>query len=72
MNNKSDFLVSRAFRTLRLLPRYTMHFMQFTNNSVFPFLQILPTVASLLFFRTDSTDSSDCLPTFLSISVFYF
>ena len=36
----------------------------------FPFLQILPTVAYLFFFRTDSTDSPDCLPILLSISVF--
>ena len=35
-----------------------------------PFLQILPTVAYLFFFRTDSTDSADCLPVLLSISVF--
>ena len=37
-----------------------------------PFLQIIPTVAFLFFFRTDSMDSPDCLPTLLSISVFYF
>ena len=37
-----------------------------------PFLQILPTVAVILFFRIDSTDSPDCLPILLSISVFYF
>jgi len=30
-----------------------------------------PTVAFLVFFRTDSTDSPDCLPILLSISVFY-
>ena len=35
------------------------------------FLQILPTVAFLFFFRTDSRDSPDCLPILLSISVFY-
>ena len=34
-----------------------------------PFLQILPTAAFLFFFRTDSTDSLDCLP-ILGISVF--
>ena len=33
-----------------------------------PFLQILPIVPFLFFFRTDCTDSPDCLP----ISVFYF
>jgi len=32
--------------------------------------QILPTVAFLFFFRTDSTDSPDCLPILLSIAVF--
>ena len=37
-----------------------------------PFLQILPTVAFLFFFRTDSTDSPNCLLLLLSISVFYF
>jgi len=37
-----------------------------------PFLQIIPTVAFLFFFRTDSMDSPDCLPTLLSISVYYF
>jgi len=35
-----------------------------------PFLQILPTAASLFFFRTDYMDSPDCLLTLLSISVF--
>jgi len=30
--------------------------------SSIPFLQILPTAAFLFFFRTDSTDSLDCLP----------
>ena len=35
------------------------------------FLQILSTVAFLFFFRTDSTDSPDCLPILLSISVFF-
>ena len=33
-------------------------------------LQILPTVAFLFFFRTDSMDSPDCLPILLSISLF--
>jgi len=33
------------------------------------FLQILPTIAFLFFFRTDSTDSPDCLPTLVSITV---
>ena len=32
----------------------------------------LPTVAFLFFFRTNSTDSADCLPILLSMSVFYF
>ena len=36
----------------------------------FPFLQILPTIAYLFFFRTDTTDSPDCLPILLSISIF--
>ena len=36
----------------------------------FPFLQILPTIAYLFFSWTDSTDSPDCLPILLSISVF--
>ena len=35
-----------------------------------PFLQILPTLASLLSFRTDYMDSPDCLLILLSISVF--
>jgi len=33
-------------------------------------LQILPTEAFLFFFGTDSSDSPDCLPILLSISVF--
>ena len=37
-----------------------------------PFLQILVIVAFLFFSRTDSTDSPDCLPILLSVSVFYF
>jgi len=37
-----------------------------------PFLLILPTVAFLFFVKTDSTDSPDCLPILLSISVFHF
>ena len=37
-----------------------------------PFLQILPIVAFLFFFRTDYTDSPDCLAILLSLSVFYF
>ena len=36
------------------------------------FSAILSTVAFLFFFRTDSTDSPDCLPILLSISVFTF
>jgi len=36
------------------------------------FLQILPTVAFLFFFGTDCTDSPDCLPILLSISVLLF
>ena len=35
------------------------------------FLQILSTLAFLFFFRTDSTDSPDCLQIILSISVFH-
>jgi len=39
----------------------------------FLFLQILPTVAFLNFFRASQpTDSPDCLPILLSISLFYF
>jgi len=37
-----------------------------------PFLQILPTVAFLFFFRTDYTDSPDCLAILLNISVFFY
>ena len=37
-----------------------------------PFMQILPIIAFLFFFRTDSTDSLDCLPILLSIPVLYF
>ena len=37
-----------------------------------PFLQILPAVAFLFFYRIDSADSPDYLPILLSISVFYF
>ena len=37
-----------------------------------PFLQTLPTVAFLFFFRTDSADSLDHLPIHLDIPVFYF
>ena len=36
-----------------------------------PFLQILPTAAFLFFTGTDGTDSPDCLPILLSISVFF-
>ena len=36
----------------------------------FLFCKSFPTVAYLFFFRTDSTDSPDCLPILLSISVF--
>jgi len=44
-----------------------------TRHSFFPgldlpFLQILPTVAFPFYFRTDSTDSPDCLPILLSIA----
>jgi len=34
----------------------------FHSRQKTPFRQILPTVAYLFFFRTDSTDSLDCLP----------
>ena len=37
-----------------------------------PSLQILPTVAFLFFFMTDSTDFPDCLLILLSIPVFTF
>ena len=37
-----------------------------------PFLQIRPTVASLFFLRTDSTDSPDCLPTLNWTFPFFF
>jgi len=36
----------------------------------FPFPQIFPTIAYLFFSWTDSTDSPECLPILLSISVF--
>ena len=36
------------------------------------FLQILPSVAFVFVFKTNSTDSPDCLPILLSISVFYY
>jgi len=42
----------------------------FIIPSLFPFLQIRPTVAFLFFSWTDSTDSPDCLLILLSISVF--
>ena len=41
-----------------------------TVISAFPFLQILPTIAYHFFSWTDATDSPDCLPILLSISVF--
>ena len=44
----------------------------FMSGLNLPFLQILPTVAFLFFFRTGSTDSPDCSPILLSISVFTF
>ena len=37
-----------------------------------PIVLVHHTVAFLFFFSTDSTDSPDCLPILLSISVFYF
>ena len=37
----------------------------------FLFFQIIPTAAFLFFSWTDSTDSPDCLPILLSISVFF-
>jgi len=36
-----------------------------------PLLHILPTVAFLFFFRTDSTDSPDCLPILLFLPFFF-
>jgi len=44
----------------------------FIRSLSVPFLQILPIVAFLFFFRTDFTDSSGCLPILLSLSVFKF
>jgi len=41
-------------------------------NPVMGHAIILPTAAFLFVFRTDSTDSPDCLPILLSISVSYF
>ena len=38
----------------------------------FLFVQIFPTVAFLFFFGADSTDSPDCLPILLSISVYFY
>ena len=35
-----------------------------------PFLQILPIIVCLFFCGTDSTDSPDCLPILLGMSVF--
>jgi len=43
-----------------------------SQHNNLPLLQILPTAVSLYFSSTDSADSPDCLPTLLSISVFYF
>ena len=40
------------------------------THTAHPFLQILPTIVFLFFFRTDSTDFPDCLLILLSISVF--
>ena len=53
--------------TLALLPSApSIHHSFITPHSFIPglkppFLQILPTVAFLFFFRTDSTDSTNCL-----------
>jgi len=54
----SSFIIASLFHT-RLL-----------NRPNLPFLQILPIAVFLFFFRTDSTDSPDCLPILLSLSVF--
>ena len=43
-----------------------------SQHNNLPLLQILHTAASLYFSSTDSTHCPDCLPTLLSISVFYF
>ena len=50
-------------------PPSLSHSMQALN---IPFLQTLPTVAFIFFFRTDSADSLDHLPIHLDIPVFYF
>ena len=50
-------------------PLPTHSFISVLKTSV---LQILPTVAFLFFFGTDSADSPDCLPILLSISISYF
>ena len=56
----------RTFRDLCVFQPFTLLF-QASNLS---FLQIRPTAAFLFFFRTDSTDSPDCISILLSISVF--
>ena len=48
------------------------HFVIRVLKSSFSISANLPTVAFLFFFRTNSTDSADCLPILLSMSVFYF
>ena len=52
--------------TTRYLPPYS-----FVSGLKPPF-SASPSHRSLFFFSTDSTDSPDCLPILLSISVFYF
>ena len=47
------------------IPPHTLTFSLQASN--LPFLQILPTVACLIF-----TDSPDCLPILLSISVYFY
>jgi len=52
---------------------YIQHQQRRSPHLYLPFPRILPTVAFLFFFGTDSTNSPDCLPTLLqSMSVFYF
>jgi len=48
------------------------HFVIRGLKSSFSISANLPTVAFLFFFRTNSTDSADCLPILLRMSVFYF
>ena len=72
----------KAFNCRILYGRYTANIRTYywyfiTSHSFIPglkpsFLQILPIVAFLFFFRTGYLDFTDCLLLLLSISVFYF